>query len=151
MADDVTILVVRFAVLGIVFLFLFTVLRTQWRELTRARPIRAGSATQESAILYVVQPGKTGLRSGDPFELEPSTTIGRVEGNNVVLDEETVSSRHAAVEFHDGRWWIRDLGSTNGTFLNNEAVDGQGQLEPGDLIQVGGVRLQFAASRPTRR
>ena len=151
MAEDATILVVRFAVLGVVFLFLLTVLRTQWRELTRARPIRAGGVERESALLYVVQPGKTGLRSGDPFELEPSTTIGRIESNNVVLDEETVSSRHAAVEFHDGRWWIRDLGSTNGTFLNNEAVDGQDQLEPGDLIQVGGVRLQFAASRPARR
>ena len=151
MAEDATILVVRFAVLAVVFLFLATVLRTQWRELTRARPIRTASGDREAALLYVVQPGRTGLQSGDPFQLEPSTTIGRVESNDVVLNEETVSSRHAAVEFHDGRWWIRDLGSTNGTLLNNELVNGQDQLEPGDLIQVGGVRLQFAASKPSRR
>jgi pSer/pThr/pTyr-binding forkhead associated (FHA) protein len=151
MSDDTIILVVRFAVLAIVFLFLVTVLRTQWRELTRARPIRATGADREAALLYVVQPGKTGLRSGDPFQLEPSTTIGRVESNDVVLNEETVSSRHAAVEFRDGRWWIRDLGSTNGTLLNNELLDGPDQLQPGDLIQVGGVRLQFASAKPSRR
>ncbi|HET9201199.1 MAG TPA: FHA domain-containing protein [Dehalococcoidia bacterium] len=151
MAEDTTILVVRFAVLAVVFLFLATVLRTQWRELTRARPIRSGRSDRDVALLYVVQPGKTGLQSGDPFELEPSTTIGRVDSNHVVLNEETVSSRHAVVEFHDGRWWIRDLGSTNGTLLNNELVNGQDQLEPGDLIQVGGVRLQFAAAKSSRR
>jgi hypothetical protein len=151
MAEDATILVVRFAVLAVVFLFLATVLRTQWRELTRARPVRAGASAHEAALLYVVQPGRTGLQSGDPFELEPSTTIGRTDSNHVVLNEETVSSRHAVVEFHDGRWWIRDLGSTNGTLLNNELIDGQDQLKPGDLIQVGGVRLQFAASKPSRR
>lgn len=150
MSEDVTILVVRFAVLAVIYLFLFTVVRTVLRELTRARPVRVGGVERDVAMLYVVQPGKTGLRSGDPFPLEPSTTIGRIEGNGVILDEDTVSGRHAAVEFHDGRWWLRDLGSRNGTLLNNEPVDGQDQLEPGDLIQIGAVRLQFAASR-TRR
>ena len=150
MAEDVTILAARFAVLGIVFLFLFTVLRTQWRELTRARPIRAGGTTQESALLYVVQPGKTGLRSGDPFELEPSTTIGRIEGNNVVLDEETVSSRHALSSF---------MTAAGGSVTSVPPTGPSSTTKPsmartnraGDLIQVGGVRLQFAASRPSRR
>jgi hypothetical protein len=151
MSEDATILIVRFAVLAVVYLFLFTVIRAVIRELTRARPLRAGAADRELAMLYVVQPGNTGLQSGDPFELEPSTTIGRVQDNAIRLDEDTVSSRHAAVEFHDGRWWLRDLGSTNGTLLNNEPVDGQGELRPGDLIQVGNVRLQFASSRPRRR
>jgi FHA domain len=151
MAEDVTLLVVRFAVLAVVFVFLVTVVRTIWRDLTRARPVRHPSGGREAAVLYVVQPGKTGLHSGDPLELEPSTTIGRVSENNVVLAEETVSSRHAIVEFHDGRWWLRDLGSTNGTFLNSELVNGQDELRPGDLIQIGGVRLQFAMSRPPRR
>ncbi|MEX2239022.1 MAG: FHA domain-containing protein [Dehalococcoidia bacterium] len=151
MAEDTTILIVRFAVLGVVFLFLITVLRTQWRELTRARPPRPGGVAREAAVLYVVDAGKSGLRSGDPFDLSPSTTIGRVDGNDVTLPEETVSSRHAVVEFHDGRWWVRDLGSTNGTLLNNEQVDGQGELMPGDLIQVGSVRFQFALSRAARQ
>ncbi|MPZ23697.1 MAG: FHA domain-containing protein [Dehalococcoidia bacterium] len=151
MSEDVTILVVRLAVLALVYLFLVTVIRTVARQLTRARPITAGPADGSAALLYVVQAGKTGLRAGDPFQLEPSTTIGREKGNGVVLDEDTVSSRHAAVEFHDGRWWLRDLGSTNGTLLNNEPVEEQYQLRPGDLIQIGAVRLQFAASNQRRR
>jgi FHA domain len=151
MAEDVTLLVVRFVILGVVFLFLVTVVRTIWRDLTRDRPVQTATGGRQTAVLYVVQPGKTGLHSGDPLELEPSTTIGRVSDNDVVLAEETVSSRHAIVEFHDGRWWLRDLGSTNGTFLNSEMVNGQNELKAGDLIQIGGVRFQFAMSRPARR
>lgn len=48
----------------------------------------------------------------------PAVTVGQAPGNDVVLDDDTVSSRHARLEFEMGGWKLIDLGSTNGTFVD---------------------------------
>lgn len=74
---------------------------------------------------------------------EPHVVIGRVAGVSVFLDHHTVSRRHAEM-FSDpfGRWWIRDLCSTNGTFVNDEPVV-ERVLSPGDRINVGDFAITF--------
>ncbi|MBK6516852.1 MAG: SpoIIE family protein phosphatase [Polyangiaceae bacterium] len=75
--------------------------------------------------------------------LEQHTVIGRTPGLALTLDHDTVSRKHAEI-FCDpfGRWWIRDLGSTNGTSVNDERVR-ERVLRPGDRIGVGDYRLRF--------
>lgn len=70
-------------------------------------------------------------------------TIGRVAENDVQLDETSVSSRHAELLEQDGAVVLRDLGSTNGTFLNGARVTGEQPLQAGDVIFFGGVRSVF--------
>jgi pSer/pThr/pTyr-binding forkhead associated (FHA) protein len=70
-------------------------------------------------------------------------TIGRLVGNDVSLDEASVSSRHAEIFTLDGAAFLRDLESTNGTFLNGEQVTGEHPLNEGDEIYFGGVRSVF--------
>lgn len=71
------------------------------------------------------------------------TVIGRSPGLPIMLDHDTVSRRHAEL-FCDpfGRWWIRDLGSTNGTTVNGERVV-ERVLQPGDHVGIGDLRLRF--------
>lgn len=75
--------------------------------------------------------------------LDQHTVIGRTPGLSLTLDHDTVSRKHAEV-FCDpfGRWWIRDLGSTNGTTVNTETVS-ERVLRPGDRIGIGDYRLRF--------
>ncbi len=75
--------------------------------------------------------------------LEQHTVIGRTPGLQLTLDHDTVSRKHAEL-FCDpfGRWWIRDLGSTNGTSVNEETIR-ERVLRPGDRIGVGDFRLRF--------
>ncbi|MEX1116332.1 MAG: FHA domain-containing protein [Akkermansiaceae bacterium] len=70
-------------------------------------------------------------------------TIGRLVGNDVALDEASVSSRHAEIVLQDGVVILRDLDSTNGTFLNGEQMTGEHPLNQGDEIYFGGVRSVF--------
>jgi pilus assembly protein CpaF len=70
-------------------------------------------------------------------------TIGRLGGNDVALDEASVSSRHAEIFTQDGGVILRDLDSTNGTFLNGEQLTGEHPLNEGDEIYFGGVRSVF--------
>ena len=70
-------------------------------------------------------------------------TVGRLAGNDVALDEGSVSSRHAELVVQDGGVILRDLDSTNGTFLNGEQVTGEHPLNEGDEIYFGSVRSVF--------
>ncbi len=70
--------------------------------------------------------------------------IGREDGLWLSLvGESTVSRRHAALVLSGGAALVRDLGSTNGTFVNGMKVTGEAPIRPGDELQVGSVRLRF--------
>jgi pSer/pThr/pTyr-binding forkhead associated (FHA) protein len=70
-------------------------------------------------------------------------TIGRLGDNNVPIDDASVSSRHAEVAMVEGAVVLRDLDSTNGTFLNRVQITGEHALAEGDEIYFGGVRSVF--------
>jgi pSer/pThr/pTyr-binding forkhead associated (FHA) protein len=73
-------------------------------------------------------------------------TIGRAVSSELELsDDSTVSRLHALLESYGPAWVIRDLGSSNGTFVNGERVLGDVPLQPGDEIRVGNSRLVFRA------
>jgi DNA-binding transcriptional ArsR family regulator len=74
-------------------------------------------------------------------------TIGKAEGNDVVVGSDaSVSRLHAALEPYGATWCIRDLGSRNGTFVNGERVISERALHHGDEIRIGATRLVFRAS-----
>jgi pSer/pThr/pTyr-binding forkhead associated (FHA) protein len=75
---------------------------------------------------------------------ESPMVIGRIPGVGLLLDHHTVSRRHAEMVCDPfGRWWIRDLGSTNGTTVGADAVVGERVLSPGDVIGIGDYALSF--------
>ena len=78
-------------------------------------------------------------------------TIGRTDGD-VLLADPQVSRRHAVVRFdEDARPVIEDLGSTNGTFVNDEPISGPRRLEVGDLVRCGAVALRVKETRAAPR
>ncbi|XXF79576.1 GGDEF domain-containing protein [Myxococcaceae bacterium GXIMD 01537] len=85
-----------------------------------------------------------GPELGKKFVLEGGElTIGRDEHNHIVVDLDNVSRRHARVVARDGRVHVEDLGSTNGTYLNDREVVESQPLRSGDLIKVGGTIFKF--------
>lgn len=70
------------------------------------------------------------------------TMLGRHPDSDILLDDITVSRRHAEIEGRDGQFTVRDAGSLNGTYLNAVRVEA-GELHPGDELQVGRFRMLF--------
>ena len=64
-------------------------------------------------------------------------TLGRSAGCELVFTDDTVSRRHAELRIVDGRWILRDLGSSNGTYVNDQKIDKR-YLQDGDIIYFGG-------------
>ncbi len=74
----------------------------------------------------------------------PLTKIGKKEDNDLVLDEKTVSRNHVEIVQTEDSYLLKDLGSTNGTFINDIRVK-EAYLTPGDIIRLGTVRAEFVA------
>jgi len=68
----------------------------------------------------------------------PSVALGRAPENQIVLENDGYASgEHARIYFDNGHWWIEDLKSSNGTFVNDQMLTAPWQLAPYDLIKVG--------------
>lgn len=87
-----------------------------------------------------------GPNTGSQFSLEHViTTVGRHPDSDIFLDDVTVSRRHVEVERTPSRTVVRDVGSLNGTYLNQQRIDGDAALTDGDELQVGKFKLVYLA------
>jgi pSer/pThr/pTyr-binding forkhead associated (FHA) protein len=109
----------------------------------QARPIdyekRSSRRRSGRLALKFVEPND---RTGERIDVDAAVTIGRSADCDLSLSDTYLSSRHARLTNDDGDLSIEDLGSTNGTYVNQELVDGRVHLERGDIVQVGGVLFE---------
>ena len=88
-----------------------------------------------------------GPNSGAEFDLEHViTTAGRHPDSDIFLDDVTVSRRHVEIERTTAGSVVRDVGSLNGTYLNQQRIDGEMPIANGDELQVGKFKLVFVAA-----
>jgi len=110
--------------------------------------IRIGSyAPGEIALLDYVQPAQAGDQSSQQviqFTEKQLMSIGRDKDNSIVLPTPSVSRFHAEVEKVGQRYRVRDLRSSNGTFVNGKRIDGETWVHPRDAIQIGPYRFMVA-------
>jgi serine/threonine protein kinase len=87
---------------------------------------------------------RTGSMAGRSYRFHQDvTTIGRTNGNNLVISHLSVSRRHARLWFKDGSWYLQDLDSANGTFVNKTRIFQPVVLNEGDIINFGNEEVVF--------
>src|SRR4051812_1561124 len=81
---------------------------------------------------------------GKKYDLDrPETVVGRSSKADIMVDQESISRSHAALTNKGGQISVRDMGSTNGTFVNDEMVQSDFQLRNGDLVKIGRTIFKF--------
>ncbi len=140
---DIFILGLRIAFIGLIYLFLFQVMRVTVRDLRQPSAPESAPARSRYGKLVVVEPGRSRLVPGTVFTLQAVTSLGRKPSNSIVLDDDFVSSEHSLISWRDGRAWLEDVASTNGTFLNEAEISRPVTITEGDIIGIGGVRLKW--------
>jgi pSer/pThr/pTyr-binding forkhead associated (FHA) protein len=147
----------KFGFLAVLYLFLFWVSRSALRELRRTTepapeatgfyPIGPGGrAAATDAWLVVVTGG--GLTPGERFDLFGGLTIGRSGDADVRIDDRFASSIHARLYSRGASYYVEDMGSTNGTFLNGGRLNGEGELSDLDEVKIGDTEFRFELQLP---
>jgi pSer/pThr/pTyr-binding forkhead associated (FHA) protein len=136
--------ILRLLFLALLYVFLFRVGRSLLRDL---RSAAREPGTSLGRLVVVASP------SGEPatgrsFDLDAITTLGRDVNNAIVIEDPFASSDHAVLTYRGRGWFIEDLGSTNGTFVNGRAVAALAPVGFGDELAIGQVRLRLERARP---
>jgi pSer/pThr/pTyr-binding forkhead associated (FHA) protein len=104
-------------------------------------PVEIGDGVGGPAL--VIRAG--GGRVGESFPIDGERlTIGRRPDSSVFLDDVTVSRDHALLIRRNDHWYLDDLGSLNGTYVNRSRIESH-QLQEGDEVQIGKYKLTFLA------
>jgi len=134
---------VRLLFLALLYVFLARVVASLLKDL-RAAAREPGASPGR---LVVVESPAGEPEEGRSFDLDAITTLGRDVNNAIVIDDPFASSEHAVLTFRGRSWYVEDLGSTNGTFVNGRAVAAVSPLGFGDEMSIGQVRLRLERAR----
>lgn len=138
----------KIVLLALIYLFFARVLWAVWSEVrtpvaTTGKIVGPGAKDKkrsDAGVFVIVEPRQ---HRGASFTLSNTLTLGRVDDNDIALDDDTfMSSHHARIEVRPEGVWVVDLESTNGTFVNGQRVTGDRSLRKGDRLQVGSTVLE---------
>ena len=150
----------KFAFLVVLYLFVLWVSRSALKDLSRqpgppqsvwTEPVVAADATglhsaapslgDEPRLIVERAPGHS---PGMEYDIRAGAVLGRGEQTEIRLEDPFASSRHARVVRQGGVMVLEDLGSTNGTYLNEEVLGGPTPLHPGDRVRIGDSEFTYA-------
>jgi hypothetical protein len=156
--------ILKYVFLAVLYLFFLRVLRAVWIELREPEIARVERLVPSAETMLVPTIARSDPGPGPPgtnyalvevtpdgaevrrFPLGNETSLGRSPGCGIALSDDTfVSQVHARVFRRDGRVWIEDLGSTNGTYVNEARVGPPVVLEVGDRVQIGQTVLELSS------
>ena len=140
--------VLKIAFLLLLYFFLYRAVRAVVLDLyagreraqpaePRARPARRGKAAPTKLVVMNDSGGKVATH-----RLDGTIQIGRAASCDIRPDDTYISQHHARITDRNGAWYVEDMGSTNGTYLNQRRVTSPSEISPGDRIRLGKTTIE---------
>ena len=148
----------KFGFLAVLYLFLLWMARSAMKDLRRGAGGAPAAYADDATGMHVASQGispdgrgdpklrvetAAGLKSGSAYSLADGAVLGRGDQADIQLQDTFASSQHARLSPHGDVIVVEDLGSTNGTYLNEEPLRGPQPLHPGDKIRIGDSSFTF--------
>jgi hypothetical protein len=142
LSSAVVFLILRIGLAVALFAFLGWALWLQWHDLREQAQTAARPPAPPINLAQIVDGDETEART---YRFNTTRiTIGRDPACECRLDDKTISGRHAKLLYQMEQWWIEDLGSTNGTFLNQDQVKSPLVITTGDQLRFGQLIFQMS-------
>jgi hypothetical protein len=145
----------KFGFLAVLYLFLFWIVRSALKDLRRTvapAPDATGfhqapgfEPQPSAADAWLVAERGGGLEPGERFDLIGGLSIGRSAEADVRIVDRYASGVHARIFSRDGRTYVEDMSSTNGTLLNDATLSGEAELVDGDVVRIGDTEFRYEA------
>jgi len=159
--SELAITALRFGLLALLWIFVFSVISSQGRSLQIARPARltrrkAKKDADEPAPAETTPAPQRALATklvvtegpltGRTIELNGRPLlIGRAQDADLILEDDYASGRHARLFPQGSRWFLEDLGSTNGTFVEGNQLTRTMPIDPGTGVRIGKTVMELKA------
>lgn len=146
----------KFGFLAVLYLFLLWIARSALKDLRRTvSPAPDATGFHQAAPGFSPPPSANeawlvaerggGLDPGERFDLIGGLSIGRSAEADVRIDDRYASGVHARIFTRDRRTYVEDMGSTNGTLLNDATLNGEAELIDGDMVRIGDTEFRYEA------
>jgi FHA domain len=151
MTNDPIAVLLKFAFLALLFLFILWVSRSALRDVVG----RGAGVDDDTGPTAAKKPRERGARPrlevvaamghapGDMLLLDGEAMLGRSPTVDVHVEDPFASAAHARIYARNGQAYIEDMGSTNGTFLNGQQLHGPERLRPADSIRIGDTEYRY--------
>jgi hypothetical protein len=143
----------KFGFLAVLYLFLLWIARSALKDLRRTVAPAPDATGFHHAPAFGAPPGPGdswlvaerggGLEQGERFDLIGGISIGRSREADVQIEDRYASGIHARIFTREGRSYVEDMNSTNGTMLNDATLKGEAELLDGDIVRIGDTEFRF--------
>lgn len=137
----------RYLFIFIIYYFVFIIIRLIYLDITTTTTVGKKLEGKSPYIKLVNRRENLSFPVEESYFLEDGALLGRSGKNSFVVKDPFLSGTHVSFRLTEGRWFIQDMNSKNGTMVNHRSLDGQAQeLSDGDLIHVGQLDFLFVES-----
>lgn len=137
---DLLSIILRYLFILLIYLFMFGIIRMIYLDI---KGIRKRSSITSTYLKLINRKDDLSYKIEEYYSLDRDITLGRSSKNDMVIKDPYISKKHLSINKDGKEFFIEDLNSANGTFVNEERLLNPIRLEHGDLVQVGQVSFLF--------
>lgn len=133
-------LAIIFSIIFIVILYviIYYALKIMYKDMKTGGRRKPNTVRRKSFGIEVIEVANEGdIKRGTVIPIKGDVTLGRKDGNSIILIDQHVSGNHAKFSIRNDSLYIEDLNSTNGTIVNGKEISGKVKLYPKDEIKIG--------------
>lgn len=133
-------LIFKYLFIFIIYYFMFSIIRLIYLDI---KGIKASSLEKNTYLKLINRKDSLPFKIQEVYNLEDSITIGRSNENDVIIKDPYISKKHLSIVKDEDEYYLEDLNSANGTYLNGDRIMDAVKLNNGDRIQFGRIEFLF--------
>ena len=134
--------IVRYIFIAMIYYFIYSIIRLIYWDIQQIN--KRGIKTQDSPYLKLVnRKDRLDFEVHEFYDLKEETSIGRGKDNDIQILDKYISTQHSKITMDEGAYFLEDLGSVNGTYLNGVKIQDVVEVKNGDRIGIGQVEFLF--------
>lgn len=130
----------KYIFIVIIYLFIFSIIRLIYLDI---RGMEGISSDDRVYLKLINRKDSLPFKIKEYYSIDDAITLGRHGDNNIVIKDPFISKRHFQIMEDEGDYYLEDLNSANGTYLNGDKIFDVVKLNDGDIIRVGQIEFLF--------
>lgn len=135
----------KYIFIFIIYLFIYGIIRLIYLDIKSMNALKNGAKKGTSYLKLINVRERLDFKVDESYILDRNLLIGRSKDSDIVIRDPYISGKHVQITMHEGRYFLMDMGSTNGTFINGEQLVKNTEvcLKDGDKVHMGQLDFLF--------